>query len=71
MTSDLIAEPLRPAEALNALIARHGSLRVILALPVALLMRRRDRLILGHELSPHLQRDVGLPPDRSGGWGMR
>lgn len=71
MTSDLIAEPLRPVEALDALIARHGPLRVILALPAALLMRRRERLILGHELSPHLQRDIGIPPDRTGGWVMR
>ena len=71
MTSDLIAEPLRPVEALDALIARHGLLRVILALPAALLLRRRERLILGHELSPHLQSDIGIPPDRTGGWGMR
>ena len=71
MTSDLIADPLRPVEALKALIARHGLLRVILALPAALWMRRRERLIHSHELSPHLQRDIGIPPDRSGGWGMR
>jgi hypothetical protein len=71
MTSDLIAEPLRPVEALNALIARHGPLRVILALPAALLLRRRERPAMWHDLSPHLQRDIGIPPDRTGGWGMR
>jgi hypothetical protein len=71
MNTQSSAEPLRPVEALNALIAHHGLGRVMLALPAALVQRRRDRLTLNHALSPHLMRDIGMPPDRSRYWEMR
>ena len=60
MTAQVIAETLRPVDALAALIARHGVMRVLLAMPVAALKRRRTRVVRNHELSPHLLRDMGL-----------
>ena len=75
MTAHPTAETLRPfdtpVDALDALIARHGPLRIILALPAALLMRRRERLIPGYALSAHLQRDIGLTQVRTRHWEMR
>ncbi len=71
MTSQTTAVSLRPADALQALIAHHGPLRVILALPVALVQQRRDRPIAAYALSPYLQRDIGMPPDRSRYWDLR
>jgi hypothetical protein len=69
MTAQMIAETLRPVEALDALMARHGVMRVLLAMPVAALKRRRNRVVLSHELSPHLLRDVGLrDSSRSKSW---
>ena len=65
MTALIPADPLRPVDALHALIARHGLLRIILALPSALIRQRRTRPVLGHTLSPHLQRDIGMAADRS------
>ena len=63
MTAQLIAETLRPVEALDALIARHGMLRILLAFPMAALRRRRERLPAAYDLSPHLMRDIGLGGD--------
>ena len=71
MTTQTTTEPLRPVDALTALIAHHGLIRILLALPAALLRRRRDALVLGNALPPHLQRDIGLDPDRSRFWEMR
>ena len=63
MTAHLIAETLRPVEAIDALIARHGVMRILLALPLAMLRRRRAPMMLTHHLSPHLRRDIGLAGD--------
>lgn len=59
MTAQALAENLRPAEVLDALIARHGVLRVVLALPTALL-KGRGTTRLAQPISPHLARDIGL-----------
>jgi len=71
MTTHTTAEPLRPVDALTVLIADHGLIRILLALPGALLQRRRERLTLNHGLSSHLMRDIGLMPERSRYWEMR
>ncbi len=63
MTSDLFAEKLRPVEDLHALLHRHGLMRTLLALPVALLKPRKVRHLRDHGLSPHLLRDIGIVPD--------
>lgn len=68
MTAQVFAESLRPTEALDALVARHGFWRVILSLPAVALKRRRDRVTLRHELSPHLLRDIGLDAGRGKSW---
>jgi uncharacterized protein YjiS (DUF1127 family) len=60
MNAPLFAETLRPLEAMQALVARHGFWKLLVALPVAALKQRRDRAILAEELSPHLLRDIGL-----------
>lgn len=54
----------RPAEVLADLVARHGGRPVLLAL-VGLLLRPRPKDIkpLPDNLSDHLLRDVGLPPE--------
>lgn len=56
------AIPLRPK--MEILLARHGTIPVIWALARALLhpRRRRARPPDLAELSPHLRRDIGLPP---------
>lgn len=71
MTTHTTAEPLRPVDALTALIAHHGLIQILMAFPAAVLLRRRERLILNHGLSSHLMRDIGLIPDRSRYWEMR
>jgi hypothetical protein len=60
MTADLSAETLPPVEALDVLIARHGTLRVAMAMSVAAFKRRRARVVFAHSLSPHLLRDMGI-----------
>jgi hypothetical protein len=67
MTTNLNAESLRPVDAMNALIARHGVARIMLAVPAALLQRHFDRTTLSGGLSAHMLRDIGLTPqtDRS------
>jgi hypothetical protein len=67
MTADLSADSLPPVEALDVLIARHGRLRVVMALSVAALKRRGERVVFVHYLSPHLQRDMGI----EAGFGQR
>jgi hypothetical protein len=67
MTAQVFATEQRPAEALEALVARHGVLRVILAIPAVLVGWGRVTR-LGHEISPHLARDIGLthePPSKT------
>ncbi|OJH45560.1 hypothetical protein IE00_04325 [Paracoccus sp. SM22M-07] len=56
------APALRPA--LHRLIARHGAAAVTFALFRALLIRRRKRPRPpdAYRLSPHMRRDIGLPP---------
>jgi len=53
--------------AIDALIARHGSLRVALAFVVALLRggTRKPRVKV-ETLSEHLRRDIGLAPSERG-----
>ena len=60
MTADLSAETMRPVDALDVLIARHGRLRIVMAVSVAALKLRRERVGFAHSLSPHLQRDMGI-----------
>lgn len=54
---------LRPK--IETLLAHHGTLPVLWALARALLnpRRRRPRPPDPYELSPHLRRDIGLPPE--------
>ena len=59
MTSHLITETQRPVETLDALIARHGSARVILAM-LSALTKRKARKAARYPLSDHLRRDIGL-----------
>ncbi|MCX7889250.1 MAG: hypothetical protein N2422_05895 [Rhodobacteraceae bacterium] len=48
---------------LRGVIRRHGAIRVILAMGVALLRPvRHPRTIRPDELPDHLRRDIGLPP---------
>ena len=56
------APALRPT--LHRLIARHGATAVTFALFRALLIRRRKRPRPpdAYHLSPHMRRDIGLPP---------
>jgi hypothetical protein len=67
MTAQPFTENLAPVEAMSALMARHGVLRVLIALPVAVLTRRRKDLLLPQDLSPHLMRDIGMGPGARSG----
>ncbi|NUB46066.1 hypothetical protein GEU84_016835 [Fertoebacter nigrum] len=58
MTLTLNDDTLRPAEAVEALIARFGIWRVAAALAGQML---RPRLPDLHHLPDHLRRDIGLP----------
>lgn len=61
----------RPLPNLQALIARHGRLSVGIAYLRAALARRKHPPDLGQLwLSPHLRRDLGLPPFGEG-WPQR
>ncbi len=60
MNVNSFAENLRPAEVLAALIDRHGVFRVILALPSALVTRRKAGFLVDNGLSHHMRRDIGL-----------
>lgn len=68
MNAPLFAESLRPLDAMEALVARHGFWKLLVALPVAALRLRRDRVTRAHDLSPHLMRDIGLGADRGKSW---
>jgi uncharacterized protein YjiS (DUF1127 family) len=46
---------------LARLVERHGARRVLVALMKALIARRRTRRATA-QLSDHLRRDIGLPP---------
>ncbi|MBC7737305.1 MAG: DUF1127 domain-containing protein [Candidatus Saccharibacteria bacterium] len=72
MTVQIFAENLRPAEALESLMARHGVMRVLVAVP-AVLWRRRRATRLSQPISPHLARDIGLVPEppRKTHWDLR
>jgi hypothetical protein len=63
MTLHFLVETLHPVDALDALVARHGAWRVALALPRALLQRRRAQVLRDRHISAHILRDIGLPPD--------
>jgi len=53
-----------PAADLGALLERHGAVRVLAALAMALVRRaRRPRAVAAHDLSPRLRRDTGLTWD--------
>lgn len=73
MTTNLIAETLHPIETLDALIARHGFLQVLMALPAALLKQRRPQSLHDPKLSGHMRRDIGLTyePGPRHHWEMR
>ncbi|WP_185968378.1 hypothetical protein [uncultured Paracoccus sp.] len=61
---------------MNKLIERHGTATVLFAL-IATIIRRRPRRANGVPvtmLSPHLRRDIGLPPhceERPRHWDIR
>lgn len=63
MKDHVIAENLRPVDVLDALMARHGVVRVMLALPFAAWRWRAKRPVNLHALSGHLRRDIGLDSD--------
>lgn len=67
MNAPFTAEALRPLDAMQALVARHGFWKLFFALPVAAMTSRRDRVTLDHELSPHVLRDIGLGADAGRG----
>ncbi|MBK4214746.1 hypothetical protein JJJ17_02280 [Paracoccus caeni] len=53
-----------PRIGMQRLLDRHGTMPVLLALIRALLLprRRRPRPPDPYHLSPHMRRDIGLPP---------
>ena len=59
MAAHVFAENLGPAEVLDALVARHGIARVLMALPSAM-MKRRAVALRGDHMSDHMLRDIGL-----------
>ncbi|MBM3606227.1 MAG: hypothetical protein FJX25_16325 [Alphaproteobacteria bacterium] len=64
MIADLHPQSARLRPAIHRLIDRHGATAVSWALVRALLMprRRRPRPPDPYHLSPHMRRDIGLPP---------
>ncbi|MFD1341065.1 hypothetical protein [Litorisediminicola beolgyonensis] len=52
---------------IDALIARHGALKVLAAALRALLRppQLRPPPLRAQDLDPHLRRDLGLPPERA------
>ncbi len=64
MIADLNPQSARLRPALHRLIDRHGATAVLWTLLRALLMprRRRPRPPDPYHLSPHMRRDIGLPP---------
>ena len=56
MSAEILSENLRPVEVLDVLIARHGLLRVLLAL----LKPRPRPMRLRPPIPDHLARDIGL-----------
>ena len=63
MKDQVFAETLRPVDVLVALMARHGVVRVMLALPFAAWKRRGVRPVSLYTMSDHLRRDIGLGGD--------
>jgi hypothetical protein len=63
MTAHGFADQLAPVQALEDLMARHGVLRVLMALPRALVQQRRATLLLERPVSYHIARDIGLSYD--------
>jgi hypothetical protein len=62
------------ADAVRALVERHGFWRVLCALTAAALWRRAEaRVAQVADLSDHLRRDIGLPPRGRGAadWSVR
>lgn len=64
MIAELHPQAARLNPALHRLIARHGRMAVLWAMIRALLLprRRRPRPPDPYHLSPHMRRDIGLPP---------
>lgn len=50
-----------PSVALKQLVDQHGAWAVLRALAAALLPKRREAVWLD-DLTPHMRRDLGLPP---------
>ena len=73
MTAQIFADDLAPVEALDALISRHGILRVLLALPRVLMHRKRTAMLLTGPVTYHIARDIGLSydPPRRDAWEYR
>ncbi|WP_304616778.1 hypothetical protein [Paracoccus sp. (in: a-proteobacteria)] len=65
MIAELHPQASRLNPALHRLIARHGRMAVLWAMIRALLLprRRRPRPPDPYHLSPHMRRDIGLPPE--------
>lgn len=66
MTVQILNESMRPNEVMAALLARHGAVRVVLAMLVAL-VRRPGAVATAQGLSDHLLRDIGLLERRGAG----
>ncbi|RMC34286.1 hypothetical protein [Paracoccus alkanivorans] len=66
MIAQLPARVLTPRPTIERLIHRYGAMPVLWATIRALLMprKRRARPPDPYHLSPHLRRDIGLPPER-------
>ena len=60
MSVEISFETQAPGEVLHLLIARHGLVRVIFALPAVLLKRRNGTTLLIPPIPDHLARDIGL-----------
>lgn len=65
MIAQLPLRALTPRPTIDRLIQRYGAMPVLWATIRALLMprRRRPRPPDPYHLSPHLRRDIGIPPE--------
>jgi hypothetical protein len=65
MYATLPARALSPRSSIERLIDRYGATAVLMSTIRALLMprRRRPRPPDPYSLSPHMRRDIGIPPE--------
>jgi hypothetical protein len=64
MNLDLYATEHPPSTTIEALMARHGAWRILRTTLGAFLRRKRHKVVpLPSNLSGHLLRDIGLPPE--------